>query len=211
MSHPDLLLSDASQANALPQPFSMRILTADDVPALMALRNDVLGSLPHPDMYVRESNEAEFVRAHIGAVYGRGEGETIGVFDGHRLAAYGMLGLPSEHDTANLGRLLGYAGSQLARVAHLASCMVALPYRGSHLQRSLLVARMQLAYAHGREVCIAMVSPRNHASRVNLMREGLRTDWTGDIDGLRRELMTIDLRASAQVRCAQRYASPKRT
>lgn len=171
----------------------MRILTADDVPALMLLRNDVLASLPDPDMYVRESNEAAFVLAHIGAGNGASKGETIGVFDGCRLAAYGMLGLPSEHDPSNLGRYLGYEGPQLGRVAHLASCMVAQPYRGSHLQCSLLAARMCLAHARGREVCIAMVSPKNLASRTNLMREGLHISWTGRIEALQRELMVIDL------------------
>lgn len=171
----------------------MRLLTPKDVPALMNLRNVVIASLPHPDMYVREEDEAAFVSAHIGAAKGAGEGETIGVFDGDRLAAYGMLGLPSRHDPDNLGRLLGYGESRLARVAHLASCMVAPPYRGRHLQCSLLAARMQLAYARGREVCIAMVSPRNQASRSNLIREGLRSDWMGEIDGLQRELMAVDL------------------
>lgn len=171
----------------------MRILTADDVPALMLLRNDVLGSLPDPDMYVREPNEAAFVLEHIGTANEASRGETIGVFDGGRLAAYGMLGLPSEYDPSNLGRYLGYEGPQLGRVAHLASCMVAQPYRGSHLQCSLLAARMCLAHARGREVCIAMVSPRNHASRTNLMREGLHISWTGEIEALQRELMAINL------------------
>lgn len=190
------MICDSPQTYTLPQPFRMRILTPDDLSALMALRNDVLASLPHPDLYVREPNDAEFVCAHIGAMTGIGEGETIGVFDGDRLAAYGMLGLPSEHDPANLGRFLGYEGPQLGLVAHIASCMVAQPYRGSHLQCALLAARMHLARQRGRKVCIAMVSPRNHASRTNLMREGLRSGWIGEIDGLQRELMAIDLGAA---------------
>ena len=38
-----------------------------------------------------------------------------------------------------------------------------------------------------------MVSPHNHASQRNLMREGFHVGWTGEIGGLKRQLLTVDL------------------
>lgn len=203
----------------LSERLSLRLLTAKDLPALMQLRADVLANLAHPDLYVRESTEMEFVQAHIDAA--RARGETIGVLDGSRLVAYGMLGLPRRGEPGNLGRFftagppqgekspLGgprttSSGKALeshafndecieARTAHLASCMVSPSYRGRHLQRLLLKARMALACGRGRNFFVAMVSPHNHASRHNLMREGFRVGWVGEIDGLKRQLMAVDL------------------
>lgn len=186
---------------------SLRLLTVKDIPALMQLRGDVLASLADPDLYVRESTEMEFVQAHIDAAKARGE--TIGVFDGSRLVAYGMLGLPQRGELGNLGRFFTAGPPQgegplsgphsfndecvEARTAHLASCMVSQPYRGRHLQRLLLKARMALARGRGRNFFVAMVSPHNHASRRNLMREGFHVGWTGEIDGLKRHLLAADL------------------
>ncbi len=168
----------------------MRLLTARDIPALMGLRDEVLDGLVHSDLYVRESDECEFVRAHVDSA--KGSGETIGIFDGRHLVAYGMLGLPRSGDPDDLGRFFGGGRSDL-RAAHLASCMVSPQYRGRHLQRMLLKARVELAWAKGKNFCAAMISMHNHASRRNLMREGLRIGWVAEIDGLKRQLLAVDL------------------
>lgn len=169
---------------------SLRLLTIKDVAEVTRLRDEVIESLAHPDFYVRESDESEFVRAHVDAA--RGSGETIGVFDGSRLVAYGMLGLPHAHAGDNLGRFFCARGESL-RVAHLAGCMVGEHYRGQHLQRMLLKARMELARGRGRNFCVAMTSMHNHPSRRNLMREGLCIGWVGELNGLKRQLLAIDL------------------
>lgn len=169
---------------------SLRLLTFKDIPALRSLRADVLSGLPHPDLYVREPDEPEFLRTHVDAV--KGAGETIGIFDGEHLVAYGMLGLPAPDDPDNLGRFFNSIRPDL-KVAHLAGCMVAQGYRGQHLQRILLKARLTLARGRGRNFCVAMASMHNHASRHNLMREGLSIGWVGELDGLKRQLLAIDL------------------
>ena len=169
-----------------------RLLTLVDAGSLIALRDEVLADLPDPDLYVRESDEEAFVRMHLGSANGNlCRGETLGVFDGERLVAYAMLGLPAPDDEDNLGRLFVPGVTEPARTAHLTSCMVLKPYRGHRLQRMLLVARMALAQAYGRNFCVAMVSLRNHASRHNMMRERLRIGWVGEIDGLQRQLLVI--------------------
>jgi hypothetical protein len=38
-----------------------------------------------------------------------------------------------------------------------------------------------------------MVSLHNHASRRNLMREGMRVAWVGELDGLRRQVLALHL------------------
>ena len=170
-----------------------RNLTTEDVSAVLQLRDQVLTQLPHPDLYVREPDEEQFVRTHIGTGDSLTRGETIGVFEGDQLVAYAMLGLPAPDDPDNLGRCFTSKITDPARAAHLTSCMVLPAYRGQRLQRMLLVARMALARAHERDFCVAMVSPRNHVSRHNLMREGLRIGWVGEIDGLRRQLLALSM------------------
>ncbi|MEO5671729.1 MAG: hypothetical protein ABIR26_13630 [Ramlibacter sp.] len=178
-------------ADRRPGPFPMRLLAREDVGAVIALRDEVLGQLDNPDLYVRERDEGAFVRSHI-AGHDECAGDTIGVFDGDELIAYAMLGLPAQAD-ANLGRHVDLGSRTLGDVAHLASCMVRGPYRGHGLQRTMLSARFSLAHAYGREVCIAMVSLHNHASRRNLLRTGLRIVYTGVVEGLNRQLAAIDL------------------
>jgi hypothetical protein len=172
--------------------FALRLLQPADVPAVLALRNEVLASLDHPDLYVREDDELGFVRGHV-AGHPECAGETIGMFDGDELIAYAMLGLPAAEGSDNLGRRIPLGSRAPSQVAHLASCMVRQRYRGHALQRTLLAARFSLAQAHGRPVCVAMVSLHNHASRRNLMRAGLRILHVGDLDGLQRQLVAVDL------------------
>ncbi|HSV46942.1 MAG TPA: hypothetical protein VLJ58_14235 [Ramlibacter sp.] len=172
--------------------FELRLLAPAHTDSLMALREEVLGRLPDPDLYVREEHERDFVAAHLAGRAGA-QGETIGAFDGARLIGYAMLGLPAAHDAANLGRLLPQAAGRLGEVAHIASCMVLESCRGHGLQRVLLGARLLLAQAHGRSFCAGMVSLHNHASRRNLMREGLRIVHVGEVAGLRRQIMALRL------------------
>lgn len=181
---PDLLPTDARHVGDL----DLQLLHEEHVPAVLNLREQVLQALTEPDLYVREVDEAAFVRQHCGS-----PGETIGVFDHDRLVAYAMLGLPAVDDPDHLGRPLKLPRSHWARVAHVASCMVLPSHRGRGLQRSLLAARFALAQTRGRDICVAMVSLHNSASRHNLFREGMRVAWVGELDGLRRQLMYIEL------------------
>jgi GNAT superfamily N-acetyltransferase len=171
--------------------FSIRFLTPSDLGALIDLREEVLRQLETPDLYVREDDEGGFVRSHV-AGHDETAGDTIGVFDGPQLVAYAMLGLPPD-DMTNMGQLLDLRDRPPHLVSHLSSCMVRAPYRGQGLQRILLRARFSLARAYGRPICVAMVSLRNHPSRRNLMRTGLRILYVGTIHGLQRQLLAVDL------------------
>lgn len=166
----------------------IRLLEARDFDAWLALRETVLGTLPDPDFYVREDDEEGFFQAHMYP-----GGEAIGVFMDDALVAYAMIELPGEQQPHNLGHVIGLDPAQQGLVAHLSSCMVLPQWRGRQLQRTLLSARLGLAQAHGRPLCMAMVSLLNHRSRHNMLRQGLRVVWTGLIDGLQRHVAMIDL------------------
>lgn len=181
---PDLSPTDARHVGDL----DLQLLRAEHVPAVLQLRNQVLGALTEPDLYVREYDEVGFVTQHCGP-----RGDTIGVFDQGQLVAYAMLGLPPVDDPDHLGEPLKLPHSAWPRVAYVASCMVLPSHRGQGLQRSLLAARFALAQTRGRDICVAMVSLHNSASRHNLLKEGMRVAWVGLVDGLKRQLMYIEL------------------
>lgn len=165
------------------------MLLPGDFGAWSTLRDTVIAGLPDPDLYVREDDERAFFDAHTEPA-----GETIGVFAHGELVAYAMVGFPACGGAAlNLGSTIGLSAAQQGRVTHLSSCMVVPAWRGHGLQRVLLAARLSLAHARGRPVCLAMVSLHNHSSRHNLLRQGLHIAWTGAIDGLQRHVAMIDL------------------
>jgi GNAT superfamily N-acetyltransferase len=165
-----------------------RILVSSDFPEWRRLRDAVIATLPHPDLYVREDDEEGFFVAHS-----QPRGETIGVFAHGALVAYAMVGFPEGDAADNLGAAMGLDARCCASVTHLSSCMVLPHWRGRGLQRTLLAARLALAHARNRPLCMAMVSLHNHSSRHNLLRQGLHIAWTGVIDGLQRHVTMINL------------------
>lgn len=171
----------------------LRPLGPQDFPAWQRLRDEVIAGLAHPDMYVREDDEAAFFAQHM-----LPGGCGIGVFLGPELVAYAMLGLPEPGAPGHLGAAIGMAPHAQAGVAHLASCMVRARWRGNQLQALLLKLRYALAQAYHRPRCLAMVSLHNAASRHNLLARGMWVDWTGTIDGLRRHVLQIDLHGRAR-------------
>ncbi len=171
-----------------------RLLQLEDLAALHALRDEVLGALPNPDCYVREADEAVFYRQHLSP-----QGATIGVFHHHQLVAYAMLGLPSAEMPHPLADALGLSGQERAELSSLSSCMVRPDWRGLGLQRALLGARLALADGFGRRLCVGMVSLHNHSSRHNMLRLGMYIAWAGQLDGLQRQITLIDLRRHPHV------------
>lgn len=172
---------------------TLRALTPADFIAWKQLRDEVLAGLAHPDMYVREADEADFFAQNS---LPRGEG--IGVFLGEELVAYAMLGMPAVGEDGHLGAVVGMPAGLQASVAHMASCMVRVPWRGNQLQALLLRLRCAVAQANDRPLCLAVVSLHNAPSRHNLLAHGMWIEWTGVIDGLRRQVLQIDLLGRAR-------------
>lgn len=166
----------------------LQVLMPDDFAAWRHLRDEVIAGLAHPDMYVREADEAAFFARNAPPA-----GQGIGVFLDNELLAYAMAGMPGADDADNLGVVIGLPRDSHGCVSHMASCMVRQPWRGLQLQALLLKLRFALAMAYQRPLCLAMVSLHNHSSRHNLLSQGMWIAWTGVIDGLRRHVLQIDL------------------
>jgi len=172
---------------------TLRALTSADFAAWTQLRDEVLAGLAHPDMYVREADEAEFF-----AQNSLPRGECIGVFLGEELVAYAMLGMPAVGENGHLGAIVGMPVHQQANVAQMASCMVRVPWRGNQLQTMLLRLRCAVAQAYQRPLCMAVVSLHSAASRHNMLAHGMWIEWTGVIDSLQRQVLKIDLYGRAR-------------
>ena len=170
--------------------YFVRRMTVENVNLLLEIRHQVLSELSHPDLYVMEDNELEFVREHCGT-----RGETIGLFEGQgdhaRLIAYAMVGFPLADDADNLGVTVGLQRNELEKVGILASCMVLPSHRGHGLQQQLLLLRQLLCVSHGRNHCLSMISLHNRPSRFNLFRAGMLIRWVGVLDhyGLQRQVV----------------------
>ena len=178
--------------------FNLRLLQLEDLDCLVEMRNQVLARLPNPDLHMREPDEINYLRAHLMPpaatknAQGMEHGEIIGVFD-KGVLPYGMLGLPEPDAEDNLGYFLPIQAAKRAQIAHVAGCMVQEHMRGQGLHRLLLAARLALARTHNRSICASRVSLHNHASRRNMQREGMRIAWVGDIKGLKRQILGINL------------------
>lgn len=187
----------------LDAPLDLRVLQPTDHAAVSRLRREVLASLGDADWYCPEDDEDAFIAAHLTpstSPAAARSGETIGYFKGAELVAYAMVGYPGvpasdahAFDGVALPSARVVRAVPRQRVALLASCMVKPEFRGRALQRRLLAARFALAQTAGKELCLAMVSLRNDASRQNLMREGLKVLWVGNWHGLQRQVLGIDL------------------
>jgi GNAT superfamily N-acetyltransferase len=163
-----------------------RRLESDDYDAVMALRQAVLSSLPHPDFYVREDDEETFVRSHLDVF-----GESAGYFDGDDLVAY----LALTTDLVSSGEDVEFAAcAPTLNDVVFAAAMVRPEYRGRSLQRAGIRRHIAIAEEMGAHRCLAQVSPRNYPSLRSFFSEGFRCTRAVDYaDGRRRLLLERDL------------------
>jgi hypothetical protein len=161
------------------------------------LRRQVLATLADPDHYRVEGETGDMVADHLGD-----RGLVIGVFAEDVLVAYGALGLPGPGEV-NRGADLPLPASELARVAHVTSAMVAPACRGLRLHPWLVRRRLEIGAGLGRRHFLTTVSPRNHPSWGNLVACGLhvkRLVVTGG--GLTRYLVHRELGVTARFEAA---------
>lgn len=141
------------------------LLGEADLPKVLELHALSLSLADEPGLV--KPDEPRFFAEHLAA-----RGRILGVFEGERLVAYGVLGLPNPGGY-NLGEDLGLPACELGRVAHLAGAAVHPDRRGRGLQRRLTAERLELAAQFGRAHAISTVSPLNYVSWRNLLAQGL--------------------------------------
>ena len=142
-----------------------RLLGEADLPQVLELHGLSLSLAAKPCLV--KPDEPRFFAEHLQA-----RGRILGIFDGARLVAYAVLGLPNPGGY-NLGADLELPAAELPGVAHLAGAAVHPDWRGRGLQRRLTAERLALARRFGRAHVISTVSPFNHFSWRNLLAHGL--------------------------------------
>ena len=164
--------------------FFVRKCTKDDLPAIMALQEDVMLQLPREDIFV-VTTEEEF-RETLENDY------CIAAFSGRRMVMFSnmILGRPTSR---HLGFQLGYDEEQIARSVIYDTTFVAPDTRGFGLQRLAAWFTDREARSIGAAEAIATVSPMNPASCRNILANGFRVDSRREMyGGLDRLVMKKD-------------------
>ena len=147
-------------------PFTFRPATLEDIPALVALEEDVEKSLPSRDMFAIDG--PEFYKPILA-----GAGHILLAFDKEaRLAGVNVLRYPTVDDSENLGLNVGLAPSELARVRHMESIFLRPDCQGYGLAYTLQQEAMRLWNKDGKDISLATVWPCNVASLTLFFRLG---------------------------------------
>ena len=139
-------------------------LDQSHLPAVIALHHIVLADMP-PGNATSETDQ--FFADHLDAC-----GQIFGVFDGDRLMAYCVLGLPREGDP-NFGTDHHLPPDQFANVAHIDGVAVDPRWRGQGWQRRMVKHRINVARKCGRTIMLSTVAPTNFASLISTLSTGL--------------------------------------
>jgi len=147
-------------------PFTFRTARPEDIPALVALEEDVEKSLPSRDMFATDG--PEFYEPIVA-----GAGHILLAFDASgRLAGVNVLRYPAPDDSENLGLDLGLSLEELGRVRHMESVFLRGDCRGCGLAFQLMQESIRLCEKDGRNISLATVWPRNAASLQLFFRLG---------------------------------------
>ena len=150
-----------------PAGLTLRPLSMADVPAMLALQEEVLAALENPSWYF-PSEEWEFASAVLA-------GEAWGYFNGDQLAGFAEM-TPGEARGEH-----SYAAKLGLPVAHsfdFHDVMVAPPMRRRGIQSAFLAIFTKLAKESGGTAMYATVDPGNGASWRNFERFGYRVVTT---------------------------------
>lgn len=151
-----------------------RSLCPADLPALMQLYAAVMAAMPDASMFRLAGGPEVFFSNHFGE-----RGESLGVFLGDTLVAYGALTLPRAGDVGNYANDLGWPPERAARVALLSAAMVSPEHRRIGLHGALIDARIARAAALGKADLLVRVAPANDASRQAVLECGFVLVWLG--------------------------------
>ena len=158
----------------LPPGHDLRTLSAADLPALHGLHDDVKRALPDPALFRLFGGAEQFLADHVGA-----RGQSLGVFAGEQLVAYGSVTRPAATDLDNYAVDLGWSPERASRVALLSAAMVHPSHRGQGLHRTLIASRIALARGLGVPELLVRAAPANAVSRRTLLSHGFAVAWLG--------------------------------
>lgn len=147
-------------------PFTFRPARLDDIPALVALEEEVEKSLPSRDMFAIDG--PDFYKPILA-----GEGHILLAHDeAGQLAGVNVLRYPSVDDSENLGLNVGLDPSELVRVRHMESIFLRPDCQGYGLAYKLQQEAMRLWNDDGKDISLATVWPCNVPSLTLFFRLG---------------------------------------
>lgn len=148
------------------QELTFRPADLADIEAIVRFELDIEKALPHRDMFATDG--PEFYRDIV-----QGGGSILLAEDEEgELRGVHVIRYPSVDDEENLGRTLGLAAPDLARVRHLESVFVDPRCRGQKLALRLLQKNILLTEGSGKDILLATVWPGNVASLSHLLSNG---------------------------------------
>ena len=146
--------------------FSFRPATVEDIPALVALEEEVEKNLPSRAMFAIDG--PEFYKPILA-----GAGHILLAHDeAGNLAGVSVFRYPAEGDSENLGLNVGLAPSELARVRHMESIFLRPDCQGYGLAYALQKEAMRLWDNDGKDISFATVWPCNAPSLTLFFRLG---------------------------------------
>lgn len=146
--------------------FTFRPARLEDIPALVALEEEVEKCLPSRDMFAIDG--PEFYTPILA-----GAGHILLAFDNTGLlAGVNVLRYPAVDDSENLGHNIGLAPSELARVRHMESIFLRPDCQGYGLAYTLQKEAMRLWNGDGKDISLATVWPCNVPSLTLFFRLG---------------------------------------
>lgn len=150
-------------ANGIEVPFEFRRCTAEDLAAIFALQERVVGALPTPELFARttEAELAESLELDF----------CLGAYADDRLAMVSIM-VTNRISPRNLGICLGYEEARLLQTVTYDTTFVDPAFRGYGLQRLSFRFKDAEAAVLGAREALATVAPGNDASLRNLLANG---------------------------------------
>ncbi|MCC9620375.1 hypothetical protein LPB41_01615 [Thalassospira sp. MA62] len=145
---------------------TLRFLSQDDLPDLIALHHAILAKLPDPTIF--RADRPEFMADHIAR-----RGATVGAFVDGQLIGYAVVSFPM-HDPDNLARFTNLSDSDAMRVSHFDGAAVHPDFRGNHLHQTMNNIRGHYALLAGYHHIMGTVSPLNPYSLGNHLGAGFQ-------------------------------------
>lgn len=177
--------ASAESAKRIPSPegLALRLLTGGDVPAMLALQEEMLAALEDPAWYF-PSEEWEFTEAAQGQ-------EAWGFFDGERLAGFAVMTPGERRGEHSYAAMLN---EPVEGSFDFHDLMVAPAMRRRGIHTAFLKLFAALAAEDGGRTVYCTVDPGNGASWRNFERAGYRVVCTRPAyDGRTRRFYRLDL------------------
>ena len=161
------ILNKRTKDLSIPEKYSMRFISIEELSGVVALENYVFDNLPNKNVLFKDSFDEMHEDMAAGA-------KILGVFnEAGDLIAYRYISFPGI-SRKNLAYDISLPKSQMDKVVHLETTVVHPDYRGNALQSITLQHAASMVGNMGYRHLLCTVSPQNLFSLYNIMKNGLK-------------------------------------